>query len=94
MAGTILASVLIGGLFLILGYLYFDKCLFTIAAFGFEKSMLPAYLGTVVLLSGFVSDSVEIRKTVCVIAGAALLLTAVICNVYKGNRSFGCADSF
>jgi len=69
-------------------------CLFAVAAFGFEKSMLLAYLGMAVLLSGFLRDSVKLRKTVCGISGAMLLLTAVICNVYKGYRAPDYVEDF
>lgn len=101
LAFIILELVFVAGLYILAGYaakalspqwrlcyaVPLVICLFAIASFGFEKSMLPAYLGTVVLLSGFVRDSVKIRKTACGICGAALLLTAVICNVYKGYRA-------
>lgn len=101
LAFIILELVFVAGLYILAGYaakalspkwrlcyaVPLIVCLFAIAGFGFEKSMLPAYLGTLVLLSGFVKDSVQIRKTACGICGAALLLTAVICNVYKGYRA-------
>lgn len=101
LAFIILELLLVVGLYLLAGYaakalspkwrlcyaVPLIVCLFVIAGSGFEKSMLPAYLGTAVLLSGYIKDSVKIRKTACGICGAALLLSVVICNVYKGYRA-------
>ena len=62
-------------------------CIFAIAAFGFEISMLGVYLATILLLVGFVKEGVRTRKLVSGIAGIVMVFSAVICNVNPGYRA-------
>lgn len=69
-------------------------CLLVITAFGFEWSLLLAYLGALLFLVGFVKEEEKHRKIVCVVAGTAILLSAIICNVYPGYRTSNYVKDF
>lgn len=62
-------------------------CLIVIAVFGFEVSMLGAYLGAVLLLGGFVKEEAKIRKMVSGVSGLLALLSLVVCMGNKGYRA-------
>ncbi|MCM1156897.1 MAG: S41 family peptidase [Bacteroidales bacterium] len=101
LAFIILETVFAAGLYLLAGYatkalspkwrlcyaVPLIVCFLAIAAFGFEKSLLSAYLGTGILLVGFVKDAEKPRKAASATAGIGILLSAVICSVYPGYRS-------
>ena len=69
-------------------------CMFVIAVFGFEISMLGVYIGAVLLLAGFVKEEAKIRKTVSGIAGLGILLSVVICNLNSGYRAPDYVEDF
>lgn len=69
-------------------------CMFVIAVFGFEISMLGVYIGAVLLLAGFVKEEAKIRKTVSGIAGLGILLSVVICNLNPGYRAPDYVEDF
>ena len=69
-------------------------CMFGIAVFGFEVSMLGVYLATILLVTGFVKEEVRIRKLVSGTAGAVILLSIVICNVNPGYRAPDYVEDF
>lgn len=70
------------------------SAVFVLAAGGFEVSMLGAYVGTVVLLTGFIRDEVKVRRFACI--GALLLaFTAILgCMLNKGYRSVDYVKDF
>ena len=54
---------------------------------GFEISMAGAYLGSVLLLAGFIKDDERLRKRVCAGALALALVTIPVCMLNKGYRT-------
>ena len=69
-------------------------CMFGLAVFDFELSMLGVYIGAVLLLAGFVKEEAKIRKTVSGIAGMGILLSVVVCNLNPGYRAPDYVEDF
>ncbi len=69
-------------------------CLFAIATFGFEVSMLGCYLGAVLLLAGFVWEKVRVRKYASVVAGVAIVLSGIVCYLNPGYRAPDYVEDF
>lgn len=62
-------------------------CMTFTAFSGFEISMLGVYFGAVILLVGFLKDSVELRRYSCAVAGVCIIASVVVCNVNPGYRA-------
>lgn len=62
-------------------------CMLMIAVFGFEVSMLGAYLGSLLLLAGFVKEEAGIRKLTSGIYAFLILISLGICLINKGYRA-------
>ncbi|MBE5866322.1 MAG: peptidase S41 [Lachnospiraceae bacterium] len=60
----------------------------------FEISMLGAYLGAVILLAGFIKDSVKVRRRACVAAAVLGLVTIPVCMMNKGYRCVNYVQDF
>ena len=65
-----------------------------LGAQGFEISMLGAYMGTLLMLAGFIKDNVEVRKYTCVGAFVLALVTIPVCMFNKGYRSVDYVQDF
>lgn len=65
-----------------------------LGAKGFEISMLGAYMGTLLMLAGFIKDNVEVRKYTCVGAFVLALVTIPVCMFNKGYRSVDYVQDF
>lgn len=65
-----------------------------LGAQGFEISMLGAYMGTLLMLAGFIKDNVEVRKYTCVGAFVLALVTISVCMFNKGYRSVDYVQDF
>ena len=65
-----------------------------LGAQGFEISMLGAYMGTLLMLAGFIKDNVKVRKYTCVGAFVLALVTIPVCMFNKGYRSVDYVQDF
>ena len=65
-----------------------------LGAQGFEISMLGAYMGTLLMLAGFIKDNVEVRKYTCMGAFVLALVTIPVCMFNKGYRSVDYVQDF
>lgn len=72
----------------------FFAALFAIAFFGFEISMAGVYLGAVLLIMGFIREEKRVRRLASVLAGFAMLLSVVFCNINGGYRMPDYAEDF
>lgn len=72
----------------------FFAALFVIAFFGFEISMAGVYLGAVLLVMGFIREEKRVRRLASVLAGFAMLLSVVFCNINSGYRMPDYAEDF
>lgn len=69
-------------------------CMFLLAIAGFEISMLGAYVGAVILLAGFIKDSLKVRRWVCAGAFVLTLLSIPVCMLNKGYRAVDYVQDF
>lgn len=98
---TILEILFAAGLYLFAGYaakvqsskwklcyaVPFLVALFAVTILGFEISMLGIYAGALLLLTGFVREEKKTRKMVSLLAGIAMVVSAVVCHVDAGYRA-------
>ena len=68
--------------------------MFLLAITGFEISMLGVYAGAVILLAGFVRDSLKVRRWVCAGAFVLALVSIPVCMFNKGYRAVDYVQDF
>ena len=68
--------------------------MFLLAITGFEISMLGVYAGAVILLAGFVRDSLKVRRWVCAGAFVLALVSIPVCMLNKGYRAVDYVQDF
>lgn len=61
---------------------------------GFEISLFGAYLGAILLMTGFIKDDVKVRRIACVGAFVLTLITIPVCMFNKGYRSVDYVQDF
>ncbi len=69
-------------------------CLFMTAIFEFQISMLGVYIGSVIMLAGFLKDSEIIRKKSCITAFICIIVSLPVCLLYKGYRAVNYVNDF
>lgn len=69
-------------------------CVFAIALFGFEVSMLGVYLGSVLMLAGFVKEEAGCRRISAGAAGLMTLISLVVCIINPGYRAPDYVEEF
>ncbi len=61
--------------------------IFLLACAGFEKAMMGAYAGCVLLIAGLIKDNVKLRKKACVLAAALALISVPLCLFSEDYRT-------
>ncbi len=61
---------------------------------GYDICMLPAYIGAVLLLAGFLKDSGKFRRITCVISCVLAVVTIPLCCFSKSYRSYDYVRDF
>ncbi|MBQ8780889.1 MAG: peptidase S41 [Oscillospiraceae bacterium] len=69
-------------------------CIFLTALEGFESSMLGVYIGSVLLLAGFLREDKKTRRLSCVISAVLVLSALPVCLLNKGYRSISYTEDF
>lgn len=69
-------------------------CIFAIALFGFEVSMLGVYLGALCMLAGFIKEEKRFRRVSAMAAGVLTVISLVVCMINPGYRTPDYAKEF
>lgn len=69
-------------------------CIIIIAAMGFEISMLGVYIGSAVMLAGFVKDNIRLRRRTSLISVGVILTAVPAILFYDGYRAVDYVDDF
>ncbi|MBQ7980251.1 MAG: peptidase S41, partial [Oscillospiraceae bacterium] len=64
-------------------------CLAFTAAEGFEVSMLPVYIGSLIPIAGFINEKEKVRKLASIVSAALIVIAVPICLL---NKSYRAAD--
>lgn len=62
-------------------------CIIMLAFGGFEKYLIGAYIGSVLMLAGFFTDKAKIRKITAVIAALGIVVSVPLCTLAKDYRA-------
>ncbi len=69
-------------------------CVGCIVYKGFEISMLPAYIGSAVLVTGYINENKKPRSIACIISAVLTIIAVPICLLNKGYRAIDYVQDF
>ena len=72
----------------------FLLCTFFIAAYGFEISMLGVYIGSIIMLAGFIKDDIRLRRRTSLISVGVILTAVPSILLYDGYRTVDYVNDF
>lgn len=69
-------------------------CIIMLALDGFEKYMLGAYIGSVLMLTGFFSEKAKLRKLASAVAALGVIVCVPLCTTARDYRAADYAKDF